>query len=307
MGGSGGGHSGPSIPMEELYARSQSRTEQRQYELEVEDLLTENLGNFNDRDVEVINDHLATIEEALSKDSEEIVKLAFGGSVIKHTYVDGLSDVDILVCLNDTSLENKNPNQVLKYFEAMLHERLPNTEISRGDLAITVKFSDGNEIQLLPAIETATGCRIAQPKQNQWSNVIHPESFAKKLTQVNQSNGGKVVPVIKLLKPMNERLPEALRLSGYHIESLAIRIFENYNGRATFREMVKHFWYKAQSEVLNPVLDTTGQSRHVDDYLGRAGSDARHQVSKAIGRVITKIERADNLKSTDRWQELLEI
>lgn|SRR5574341_657183 len=306
MGGSGGHSSGPSISIEELYARAHMGTEQRQYESDVEKLMREHLKDFNDRDVDAIRKHLMTLQEILSEDIEGIVELMFGGSVSKKTYVNGLSDIDMLICLNDTSLEDKNPSQVFTHFEKMLRQRLPDTEVRQGDLAVTVKFSDGHKIQLLPAKKTATGCRIAEPGKNEWSNVIHPDSFAEKLTRVNQSNGGKVVPVIKLLKPMNEKLPVAVRLSGYHIESLAIQAFDSYKGRTTFREMIKHFWSKAQTDVLNPLKDSTGQSRHVDDYLGEGNSQIRKQVSRAIGRIITKIERSDNLGSTDGWQELLE-
>lgn len=308
MGGSGGrGGGGPSIPLDELYARSQAGTDQRQYESEVEEFLKDSLGDFNNRDVESIRDHLDTIQGALSNDTDGAIELAFGGSVIKNTYVNGLSDVDMLVCLKDSSLIEKGPEHLLKHFEKLLSERLPNTEIKRGDLAVTVKFSDGHEIQLLPAVKTATGFRVAKPKEDEWSNVVRPGSFAKKLTQVNQSVGGKVVPVIKLVKAINENLPKPLRLSGYHIESLAIQIFENYKGRTTYSEMVKTFLYQAQSGVLHTITDTTGQSRHVDDYLGHSNSDIRKQVSNAITRVITKIERTENLRSVDGWKEMLEL
>jgi len=106
---------------------------------------------------------------------------------------------------------------------------------------------------------------------------------------------------------MCEKLSEPLRLSGYHIESLAIQAFEGYKGRLTLSEMVKYFWYTARAYVLHPIADTTGQSLHVDDYLGPNNIALRNQVSKAMGRIITKIERAENSQSIENWKELLEI
>ena len=70
---------------------------------------------------------------------------------------------------------------------------------SAGNLAVTVSYSDGTEIQILPAIRTNSGgVRIANPGSNQWSNVARPDDFAKKLAKVNTVRDGRVVPIGKL-------------------------------------------------------------------------------------------------------------
>ena len=80
----------------------------------------------------------------------------------KRTYVNGLSDNDVLVFLNKSELKGKKPNEVPDYFAEKLRQRLPNSEIKEGHLAVTVKFKNSNtEIQLLPAIKTKNGMRIA--------------------------------------------------------------------------------------------------------------------------------------------------
>jgi hypothetical protein len=307
MGGSDGwGRSGPPrYSLDELQDRAQRRTDRATYETGVEQVLQDTLRNFNDRDVEGINAHLKTIRDALSKEIEGAVQLLFGGSVSKHTYVNGLSDVDMLVGFNDSSLADKSPDEVMAYFEQRLRDRLPNTEIRRGDLAVTVTFSDGHEIQLLPAVRTDSGYRVATPSGSEWSNVIAPARFAQKLTDVNQAQGGKVVPVVKLYKALNESLPKQSRLSGYHIESLAIEAFEHYNGRQTMKEMLTHFCAQARTGVLTPIVDSTGQTRHIDDYLGKSDSTERRRASSAIANLQRKIERADALESTDMWKEML--
>jgi hypothetical protein len=306
--GSGGRSDRPSLTLEELQARAATRTRQAEYESETETILRDALREYNDRDIASIRQHLDTIGSAISQLLDEgSVDLLFGGSVAKRTYVNGLSDVDMLACLNDTSLEGKSPAEVLDYFKSVLKQRLPRTEIKVGDLAVTVKFSDGHEIQILPAIRTAQGFRIANPDTGSWSTVVAPHRFARKLTTINQQLGGKVVPVIKLAKAINSSLPKPLRLSGYHIESLAIEAFANYSGQRTYREMTRHYWQFARTQVLRPIVDSTGQSRHVDDYLGSANSVARKRVSHAIGRMVAGIDTADTMRSTDVWQEMLEV
>ena len=56
------------------------------------------------------------------------VDLKFAGSVSKHTYVDGLSDVDVLVLVNESELANKTPNEIKEYIKSKLQQKLKNIE-----------------------------------------------------------------------------------------------------------------------------------------------------------------------------------
>ena len=191
-------------------------------------------------------------------------------------------------------------------FANRIKERLPNSEVSTGNLAVTVKFSDGHEIQLLPSIKIAEGFRIAQAEDDEWSSIIHPERFAQKLKDINRECNHKVLPVIKLFKSMNRNLPEGLQLSGYHIESLAINAFKSYDGKFTYYHMVNHLCESASKATLKPIVDRTGQSLHVDEYLGGAGSILRIQVCKAFERLSNRMKRAEFQGSIDGWKKLID-
>lgn len=307
MGGSGGGFFYIGKTLNELMKENNSSEEEASFNREVNTYLGSLLTNLNDRDVEKVNDHLATLEDALAEKIEGYLELKFGGSVSKHTYANGLSDIDMLVQLNNSSLAELKPKEVLTYFKNTIKDKLPQTEVSIGKLAVTVKFPDGQEIQLLPSISTETGMRIAKVDSNEWSNVIKPKQFAEKLTQVNRENIGRVVPTIKIFKAMNNQLPKQLQLSGYHIESLAIDAFKGGNvEKKTYRGMLQHFCEHAQSAVLNPIKDSTGQSIHVDEYLGSSNSVIRRQVSKTIERLSNKMNRADAQKSLEQWKNLID-
>src|SRR5205823_2096169 len=123
--------------------------------------------------------------------------------------------------------------------------------------------------------------------------------------RVNQQSGNKVVPTIKLAKDINYSLPENSRLSGYHIESLAVEAFRYYTGRFNPKAMLEHFFEKASQLVLNRIKDRTGQSLHVDDYLGAPNSRARKQVSNALDRVYRRMKNADAIKSRDQWMRIV--
>ena len=154
--GSGGGiyiPSGGARPGS-LLNGAKSEEERASYNIELNAHLGDLLSEFNDRDIDGIRTHLDTIEGALTKEDIGSIQLVYGGSVKKHTYVDGLSDVDMLVKIENSDLVDATPQQVLRYFEMKLQERLPFSDIKTGELAVTVSFSDGLEIQILPAITT---------------------------------------------------------------------------------------------------------------------------------------------------------
>lgn len=311
MGGSGGsGWSSSNLSgIDKLVQQANEQTNALSYTSEVNSLLQDALQRYNDRDTDAINKHIEDLKKAIEKElEEESVNLNFGGSVRRHTFIDGLSDVDILVLINQTSLQGKTPKEVLEYFAGQIKQQLPNTEVfPPGKLAVTVRYSDGCEVQLLPAIKTATGFKIASSiDENQWSNVVRPEAFARKLTAVNKACSGKVVPVIKLFKAaVKEVFPTNLKISGYHAESLAIEAFERYEGRKTYKDMLNHLCRTASDRVKVPIKDRTGQSIHVDDYLGSENSKERNRVSSCLGRLATRLEKADRLQSLEEWQKLL--
>ena len=277
------------------------------YFTEVQEKLEEFLKSYNSRDKEEIKIHLETIVKALEKEIDGSLNLLFGGSVKKYTYVNGLSDIDMLVFLNNSDLNKKSPKEVLNYFKGRLEVRLPNSEVRIGDLAVTVKFKSSNiEIQLLPALKRKTGVKIANTKNNTWTKVVKPERFAKNLTEVNKENNGMVIPVIKLFKPINEKAPKQVRMSGYHIEALATGIFKEYSGPKTNPRMLLHFVRKAQLRVLKPIGEITGQSKYIDSKLGATNSQNRKKLSLYLGRVTRKIEHAISKSSVEEMVRLFE-
>lgn len=283
-------------------------TKDEAFETGVNEKINEKLGSYNARDTETHREHLNDIKQIIESDADVTVDLKFAGSVSKHTYVDGLSDVDVLVLVNKSELANKTPNEIKEYIKSKLQQKLKNVEeIRTGSLAVTVRFSDGTEIQLLPALEKGNGYRIPAEKGNNWSNVTHPEKFASKLTKVNQDCGQKVVPVIKIAKSINAQLPEDQQLSGYHIESLAIKIFRNYPEDAprTPKAMLKYFFERAKDEVKTPIKDSTQQSVHVDDDLGPENSPQRLRASYTLYRISNRMKNADASANREEWDKIL--
>ena len=216
----------------------------------------------------------------------------YGGSIQRGTYVTGLSDVDVLLIVNQSSFLNQSPAKVIQQIRKTIKGRLPNNPVRAGNLAVTVGYAGGIEIQVLPAIRTNSGgVRIAEPGSTSWSNVVHPENFALRLAEVNDANNGRVVQVIKLVKAMaNCHISRPSRkFSGYHLEALAIRAFRNYRGPQDPKSMLIHFLGNSLTVVKNPIADTTGQSGYVDEYLGPADSRLRNRASTYFSQMRSKV------------------
>ena len=224
----------------------------------------------------------------------DVVQTMFGGSVKKGTYVTGLSDVDVLLIVNESSLVNRPPAKVIEHVRDSIQRRLPNNSVTAGKLAVTLGYANGTEIQLLPAIRTRTdGVRIAEPGSTQWSKIVHPERFAEKLAEVNTARDGRVVPIIKLAKAMADCFiaRPSRKISGYHIESLAIDAFRNYGGPLDPKAMLVHLLCHSIEAVKRPITDSTGQSRYVDEYLCTADSPLRKRASTYFAQMRGNVNR----------------
>jgi predicted nucleotidyltransferase len=302
-GGSGGGPIGPAN-IEEVRRRAAELAGQAERNAEINELLATELATINARDTEKISGYLDDIIEALQTEIESVEKTLFGGSVSKNTYVEGLSDIDALVILDREGLGDKTPADLQNEFERILDASLKGRDIEtvrKGELAVTLRYRDGTEIQLLPAIRRGDRLAIASADGKEW-RPIHPRSFAQKLSEVNGQQGGQMIPALKLAKAIIGNMPSGEQISGYHAEALAVAAFQNYSGPRAPKTMVAEFFSSAKENVLRPIKDVSGQSHHVDEKLGDADSSARRALSAALGR----IARATGTDSTATdWAKLL--
>jgi hypothetical protein len=202
-------------------------------------------------------------------------------------------------------LEKVGPRAALVNVENILAGKLKGSaEVSAGQLAVTVKYGDGMEIQLLPAVKSGDKLKIQSSRDaTQWSG-IDPAKFQAGLTKYNGRCDGKLVPTIKLAKAIIGQLPDAQKLSGYHIESLAIDAFKGYTGTKTAAAMLPVFFEKAKDRVLRPLTDSTGQSVHVDGYMGAPDSAERKNASHILGRIAKRMVNATAAGSIAQWRDL---
>lgn len=291
----------------ELIRKSESMTANAEFNSKVAQTFGDLLAAYNNRDTELVKQRLDALRTHLEDAIEDRIDQQFGGSVAKRTYVDGLSDIDSLMIINDTKLELKTPEAALERITGILRSKLEKqAEVSHGQMAVTVEYADGMKIQILPAIRTEQGMRIPSSTRDAWSE-IEPQGFRQALSDRNAECGGKLIPTIKLAKAILGNLPEGQRPSGYHVESLGIEAFRGYDGEKTTTAMLPVFFERAKDLVLRPIVDKTGQSVHVDDYLGAADSQARRDASHILGRIGKRMRNANAAGSIGQWRDLFGV
>lgn len=287
-----------------LLKELQQAQQRQDVDVAINDYLRELLAQFNARDAEKINRYLEDLVTALEH-RVTVDKLNFGGSVAKHTYVDGLSDVDALVILDADDHGDDSPQRLIARFEAALKTKLSHAKIEsidKGRMAVTIVYEDGTEIQLLPAMKRGDQIAIPNPTRDGWKTV-NPQAFREKLTKANEKLNGMLVPTIKLFKAAVANMPEQQQISGYHAEALCVRALESYQGPPSLRAMVQHALEEGARNVLMPTPDITGQSDYVDDYLGQINSTKRMVIHDGMHAIARRLKNADTSAS---WKAILE-
>jgi len=277
-----------------------SKAKQQEIDSLVNQFLQSVLSAFNDRDVERTSSRLDQIQQALGS-ALKMDRLLFGGSVAKHTYVDGISDIDALILLDPAEYSKSTPRTMLARFYALLQKKLNYagiSDISVGRLAVTVTYTDFTSIQLLPAIESETSLLISNNRGTGWLR-IQPETFQRQLTALNQNMNRMLIPAIKIVKSINAGIREESQLTGYHIENLAVYACSRYNGPKTLKALTQHMIELIPRLVMSPIADITGQSNNVDDYLGPPNSQLRANAAIIYTSILKKLNAAI---SVDTWK-----
>ncbi len=273
-----------------------NKTDEKFASTEVADFLQEKLREINSHDYDAINRHKETIADKLKSDCD-VEDIRFGGSHSTHTDVKGLSDIDMLADLGDFK-GSQSSDQAIKDFTNAIKERLPNTKVSAGVMAVTVEFSDGLQVQILPAFRHQDSYRISDPNGKGWIQTF-PKPFARELTSVNQKQSGGVVPTIKLIKSICDA--NNVGVSSYHVSNMALDVFKHYTGPKTHQKMLQHFFNKAKSLCLRPTADPSGQTQYVD---GDLSSSERKRMARDFAQVENRIKKAMESPSLAKWKDL---
>ena len=300
--GGGGGNSfykiGPEKFLKALQEMGIRGNDVYAYESKVNKYLLAELTLYNERKVEIIKPILYDVTKTLSSEIEKSIDLFFGGLIAKHNYIDGLSDIDSLLIFKNNESELCSPKKLMKVLFKLLINHYGVDHVKESVPAVTLKYN-GQILQFLPSIYDGKDLKFSDPKGDNWI-LASSTAFPEKLNKINQDNNNQVVPVIKLVKVIINKLPKKQQISGYHTEALAIEIFENYRKKKTLKDMIQVFFEESIEKIKSPITELI----HVDEYLGEEESLQRKVVCMAFERVSHKLNIANTLQSVESWMKI---
>jgi len=286
------------IGLSEWTQKLETRTSSLEQATRIADTLSAILSEINAHDYDAIDRHRSQIQSALASEFE-LQNTRLGGTHARKTAVAGLSDVDMLASLGDFH-EGISSDQAIGEFASRLTDRFPNTEIIAGKMAVTLRFSDGIEMQVLPAFKSGDGYLISDGNGG-WKKTI-PARFMGELTRLNQSLAGNLVPTIKLARALCEA--NRIEIAPYHLENIALRAFDGYSGSATPPDMLQHLLGRAKALCLTPIPDMTGQSPFVDESVS---ADQRRAMATKFRQAEQRLAKALKDGDMERLKALMEV
>ena len=152
------------------------------------------------------------------------------GSYGRSTAIELIPDVDVLLFMPDDQKE-RTPNAVLRELHGILKD-YPNSgavDLHGQRRSVRLELPDDDFcLDIVPAI-AEDGLQepllVPDRPQGQWIP-SDPLGYAKRLTKLNQDNGGKLVPLIKLLKAWRDEQMLRRRPKSYVLEVILLYAVE---------------------------------------------------------------------------------
>jgi len=242
--------------------------------------LKRSLGGQNKKEIYLVQKRINKIDKILKKNFK--IELILSGSVTKHTYVHGLSDIDILVNLREESPKSINPKMVQERIKNILKTDFK----TENDLeAINILVDKKIKIQLVPVILKDKDIFFPSKGGKKWIKIL-PQRFSNQLKKRDDKLCKKLSTLIRIIKIINvEEIASKNRLKNHHIEVLAYLYSLKNPGEENILNWLHDFFLYAKDRVKEKVRDTSNQFTFVDNYLGKPKNKRRKEVSKNLEEV----------------------
>jgi hypothetical protein len=186
------------------------------------------LGRIEPRDSELesIENKMSALNRRLM-DSFGIKKIFLAGSHKRKTAIRNHSDVDFFVLFPVTEAHwggtRISSSTFIEKVRKDLAGRYPNTQVSKDEQAVVVKFGGGsNSIDVVPAIFHGFSAHkrpvyLIPRGDGDWM-LASPDSHDTYINAANDASGGMLRYVARLLKYWRHCRENDVRLSSFHIE-----------------------------------------------------------------------------------------
>lgn len=182
---------------------------------------------------------------------KRILDSELSGSYARHTAIRPLDDVDVLFFIDPKEWKTgwfeslPSPESVLTTFHRAIKYRYPSSSVRMQRRSVGLKLYHLS-IDAVPAIVADRQDYIYVPDSETGTWILSaPRVHARAAAEVNKRTCGVFKPLVKLLKHWNGNLPEAARLKGFAIETIAVRLLAQLRCRSLTDGALKFFDFLA--------------------------------------------------------------
>ena len=265
---------------------------------------------LDDEFIEKMRGRRDVIEGAIKKKFGYQVHSLLVGSYGRHTAARG-SDIDLAVILPDCYYQQftnhiwNGQSHLLQTVKNAIQTTYRNTDINADGQIVSVKFSDGQLFEILPAFNSgAYGNSLYYPDthNNGTWKTTYPRSEINAVSNINQSTNGRFYDICRVIRIWNKK--NNGNLTGYAIDA-SVCEFYKYNSML-FTLLLPQYLVKAYFQFLSKTQFNT--------YWNMAGSNATvcSNINRyAVDKTIKIIDDATNLSakgdvmgSLNTWRSL---
>lgn len=248
------------------------------------------LRKTNKKQIQEIQDQINKISKILEKEIDLFKKLSFSGSILKETYVHGLSDIDIFVLLKkDNSIDGK-PKTIQSKIFRILKKNFPSQRIKNNKEAIDF-FIKNTKIQIVPILYEKQKISFPFKGGENWRR-INPNLFIDLLKKEDKKFKGRITTSIKIIKIILSKYPKRIQINGHHLEVLSYLSCKNLQDKKmSLLELISNILSYVSKRIVNPIKDSSKQFKFVDGYLGKERNLKRKNISKNLEKVLKKLNR----------------
>ncbi|TQS78751.1 MAG: hypothetical protein A3Q59_00010 [Methanomethylophilus alvi] len=243
--------------------------------------------------------NIDSIRKIFEKRINGEMKIIPAGSYQHGTFDAENSDVDLLVQIKNREYLKMDPRVSKKVITSMLRELPYSKIVHQGTHAVTAVIH-GREYQFVPMIDDGRRKYIIAGNGSCWKR-FNPQVFTRNLERIDRKHNGNAKKAILLVKRLNMKLESKCRLTSHDIECMALEKFEQMSANTSLQKMTTDLVGYVAFRVHNPQPDCTGQSRYVDEELGKCFNKRRHAISEKYSEMHSKMKEWEEKND---WREI---
>lgn len=226
--------------------------------------------------------HVAVIKARLNT-VFEVSSTRITGSGARGTSIRGSSDIDLFAVFRKNNFTRGGyligSDTVLEHVRKQLLARYPSSNVGRDIMAVTARFSDGHQVDVVPALfdsfSQGQPVYLIPDGAGGWMKTS-PGLHDKYIDRANVLSGGKLRYVAQMMKYWRECRNPRISISSFHLEMLLAQE-HTCRGVKSYAECMRDAFRLLAARSCRDLQDPLG----ISGYVPAARTENQRQVAHA--------------------------